>query len=62
MLKEIYNLQHEISKQKYEHNSYITGLNFRLNKEIKDTFILAEQERNKFEFEIKALEEVLVFR
>lgn len=31
----------------------------RLNKEIKESFIVAEQERNQFEFEIKTLEDVI---
>jgi hypothetical protein len=61
VLKEVYNLQHEITKQKYEHNHYISGLHLRLNKELNEVISCAEREKNQLEFEIRTLEEVSNF-
>ena len=59
MLKEVVKLRHEFSKQQCEHQHYVSGLRFRLEKEVQGAISAADAERFHFDFEIKALEEEL---
>jgi hypothetical protein len=59
LLKEVVKMRHEFSKQECEHQHYISGLRYRMEKETQSALNCAEAERFHFEFEIKALEDEL---
>lgn len=59
LLKEVVQARHEFSKQQCEHQHYISGLRYRLEKETHNAIHTAEAEKFRFEFEIKGLEEEL---
>lgn len=62
LLKEVIRLRHEFSKQECEHQHYLSGLQFRLEKELHHAISASEAERAQHEFEIRGLEDDLIAR